>query len=116
MHKLYFIVTTVGLILTSGLLQAGDAQPEMMPRGKIIYDAHCMVCHGAGGRGDGPSVHALIPKPPDFTSPEVKAVLTTEKIVEVTTNGKPGTQMGGWKKRLTPEEIQAIAEYIRTLK
>lgn len=87
-----------------------------LSRGRIIYEAHCFACHGPGGKGDGPSVHALIPKPPDFTDPAIKASLTKEKLAEVIANGKTGTQMIGWKDKLSPEEIQAVVEYVQSLR
>jgi high-affinity iron transporter len=36
-------------------------------RGRLLYAQHgCAVCHGAGGRGDGPSARRLDVPPRDF--------------------------------------------------
>jgi mono/diheme cytochrome c family protein len=32
-------------------------------RGKVIYKEYCSQCHGATGKGDGPAVSGLNPKP-----------------------------------------------------
>lgn len=85
-------------------------------RGKVVYQAHCAVCHGIQGKGDGSTSGALMPKPRDYTNPEVKASLTKESVTAAIRNGVPKTQMEGWEKRLAPEDIQAVMEYILSLR
>ena len=53
---------------------AGRAQE---PRGKAVYEKHCVECHGTSGRGDGPSATFLVPRPRDFTTGKYK-IRTTE--------------------------------------
>ena len=56
MQKIFLIILAAGVLaLVAGGLYAGDMQLEIIPRGKIIFEAHCTACHGIGGRGDGPS-------------------------------------------------------------
>jgi mono/diheme cytochrome c family protein len=43
------------------------AQPKV-DLGKREYDGKCAVCHGAGGKGDGPYAQQLKTKPPDLTT------------------------------------------------
>jgi mono/diheme cytochrome c family protein len=43
--------------------------PETAPNGRRLYAIYCSVCHGVGGRGDGP-VAPLFMTPPDITSEE----------------------------------------------
>ena len=37
--------------------------PESLARGREMYDTHCIVCHGAQGRGDGPVGQKFVPQP-----------------------------------------------------
>src|SRR5688572_1369348 len=37
-------------------------------RGKQVYDANCVQCHGATGQGDGYGAPFLVPAPRDFTA------------------------------------------------
>ena len=103
-------------MLASGLVQAGDIQSDPTSRGKILYEAHCQVCHGPGGKGDGPSSHALVPAAPDFTDPVVKEALTKSRITDVIANGKPKTQMEAWKDKLTADDTQEVMEYIQSFR
>ena len=46
----------------------GSAQMKGDPKaGKAKYDANCIGCHGATGKGDGAAAAALNPKPQDHT-------------------------------------------------
>lgn len=41
--------------------------PELVEKGKVSFAQNCVVCHGAGGAGDGVAGAALVPKPRNFT-------------------------------------------------
>src|ERR1039458_4627560 len=40
---------------------------DVTPIGQYIYENRCLKCHGATGKGDGPSADLLAVKPADFT-------------------------------------------------
>lgn len=112
MSRVFIVIATVGCLLFSfGLLFAQDEN-----RGRVIFEAHCIVCHGLQGKGDGLSSEALIPKPRDFTDPEVKASLTKDSVMNAILNGKPGTQMEGWKSKLTLQDAHSVMEYLFSLR
>ena len=81
--------------------------------GEELYRNYCAVCHGAEGRGDGPAASSFDPPPPDLTDAERMEQLTDERLLEVLSTGS-GT-MAGFESMLTPEELEAVAEYVRTL-
>ncbi len=37
--------------------------PESLARGREMYETHCIVCHGALGRGNGPVGQKFVPQP-----------------------------------------------------
>ena len=37
--------------------------PESLARGREMYETHCIVCHGAQGRGNGPVGQKFVPQP-----------------------------------------------------
>ena len=46
------------------------ASPEVVEKGKKIYEKNCEKCHGKSGKGDGPDADPDLMSPEDFTDPE----------------------------------------------
>ena len=46
---------------------AARVTPAMLQRGREIYKANCVACHGESGKGDGPGAGVLNPPPRDHT-------------------------------------------------
>lgn len=68
---------------------ASVTQPAspITPQVKTIYQARCLVCHGATGAGDGTGAAALNPKPRDFSDPTWQASVTDDHIKKVIVEG-----------------------------
>jgi len=79
--------------------------------GEALYKRHCSVCHGDRGNGNSRADKNLVPPPRDFNG---AAKLTRETMINVVTNGKPGTAMMGWKSRFSEKEIASAVDYIRS--
>lgn len=75
--------------------------------GKDLYKSNCARCHGDDGTGG---------KGPNLTTEKKQSKWkdSDEKLVNKITNGAFGMPKFG--KKLKPEEIKAIAAYVRTLK
>ena len=74
------------------------------------YKAKCAACHGPDGSGDtvvGKKLGAH-----DFRSPEVQKQ-TDAELADIITKGK--NKMPGYEKSLKPDEIKALAGYVRNL-
>jgi putative heme-binding domain-containing protein len=73
--------------------------------GKRVFDAQCAWCHGAGGDGGmGPSLHGTLRHATDYKS-----------IVDIITNGIPGTDMPSFRSPLTERSIRQAAAYVQAL-
>jgi len=73
--------------------------------GKTLFDAQCAWCHGAGGDGGtGPNLHGRLRHATGYTS-----------IVDIITNGIPGTEMPSFRSPLTAKHIGQIASYVQSL-
>lgn len=93
--------------------------------GEKVYNAFCVTCHGAKGKGDGPAAVALNPKPLDFTVGAFKydvdgngAKGDVEDIKAIVHDGaaKHGGSplMTPWPM-IKPDQLQAVAEYVKSL-
>jgi mono/diheme cytochrome c family protein len=97
--------------------QAAAASPESIANGAALFKRQCVMCHGAAGLGDGPAAKTLKGKLPSLADKTVMSKLTDAQIHEAITNGKK-TEIGNMPalgKRLKPEEITDIVNYVRTL-
>jgi mono/diheme cytochrome c family protein len=100
----------------------GEA-PEMDPAenvetasGEAVYTANCATCHGDGGTGSGPAAVGLEPPPADMTDGQwTTGDGSLGAIRNTIVNGSPGTAMIAWQGTLTESEIQAVAEYVRSM-
>jgi len=56
----------LGILSTSGSAQT-TANPAAVERGRMLFDQHCALCHGKGGKGDGPAASTLNKRPTNVT-------------------------------------------------
>jgi mono/diheme cytochrome c family protein len=98
----------------------GKGVPSGAPLGQRIYAAHCAVCHGPNGHGNGPASPSLRPRPRDFTGGVFKIKSTPdsepptlEDVRRTIKLGMPGSSMPSWVDILGETEIDAVAEYVR---
>jgi cytochrome c oxidase cbb3-type subunit III len=85
------------------------APPVSRAKALEIYHTRCEKCHGPDGHapqaGEGLS----------FADGEWSHGSDLKSVVEVITNGVPETGMNAFTGKLSPEEIQALAKYVRSL-
>lgn len=82
------------------------------PDGRAIFDMHCKKCHGAAGRPSA-AMKKLLPELPVMDA-SFFAQRSDDQIVQVIMTGK-GKNMKPLGDVLKPEEMRAVAKYIRTL-
>ncbi|MEY2816855.1 MAG: hypothetical protein RL275_318 [Chloroflexota bacterium] len=104
------------------------ADETSIARGAQLYQIHCAMCHGAGGKGDGTVAAFLVKKKPaDLTSEVVQAKSDGSWFLTIT-NGIwnpnntlfPEVQFSGQmpplNENLTVRERWDVVNYLRTLK
>jgi len=104
----------LSLTESTGRPQTEEQRPAApLARGRELYQANCVQCHGGGGRGDGPLAAGLRPPPLDLT---VHVPLhSDQELANWITNGVPRTSMPAWGGQFTAEETQAVINYLREL-
>lgn len=79
--------------------------------GEAIFVTRCASCHGETGRGDGAVAAEAGVQVPDFTNPQTSAQYTMQEWIDIIRLGRLENLMPPWQNSLTPEEIEAVAEY-----
>lgn len=88
---------------------------ESITVGEALYQANCLSCHGAQGKGDGPVGLTLNPRPADLTIHTIPGVHSDGQLFSWVSGGFPGSVMPAFGTQLTDEERWHIVNYIRTL-
>jgi mono/diheme cytochrome c family protein len=94
------------------LINPFQSNAEGLQKGKSLYHAHCIVCHGTKGKGDGDSGFGLEMEPGDLTgksSSEEKDGAIYWKIE----TGR--SSMPSFSDRLSSDQIWYLVLYIRDL-
>lgn len=96
--------------------------PERIAAGARVYAAlRCAECHGAEGRGDGPSALTLKTdegiriRPPDLTRGEFKGGSTGRDLFRRIVTGMDGSPMPSYAGQASPDDLWALAQYIQSL-
>jgi mono/diheme cytochrome c family protein len=83
----------------------------------VLFTELCSVCHGVGGRGDGPSAQGLEPKPADFTNCKAMAKDSDEVLFKIIKGGGQSvgrsTVMPSWGDSLSDGQIRDLVKYVR---
>jgi high-affinity iron transporter len=88
--------------------------PELLAKGKKLYEQNCVTCHGPKGDGKGQLGAALKPAPSDFAQPLKKWPNTKgdlQKIFDVISKGIPNSAMVKWDQ-LSEQERWALVYYM----
>lgn len=93
---------------------AADAAPSP---GQRLYAAHCAVCHGDTGDGQGLAARFLYPKPRDFRQGRFRLVRssngapTREDLQDVLLRGMPGSSMPSWA-HLPEQDLNLLVDEV----
>jgi len=89
--------------------------PELLAKGRELFDGNCVTCHGRLGQGDGPAAGTMNPRPRNFTSPDgwtngpwIPAIYKT------LSEGVKGTSMASFDY-LRKRDRMALVHYVQSL-
>lgn len=99
--------------LAAALLALPVSASAEQPDVKAVYLKRCKNCHGEDGRAQTRMGRKHDIK--SFADPEWQRQTTDEEIRKAIADGVPDTKMKGYKDKLKPAEIDALARYVREL-
>jgi len=107
-------LSTAALLLSASLFAQARTTPQRPARpaissaaveGRQVFDAQCAWCHGNEGEGGmGPNLRGSL-----------RHATSLASIVDIVTNGLPGTDMPGFRSPLTERSIRQTAAYVQSL-
>lgn len=86
------------------------ATAEVLEKGRAVYKANCLSCHGESGRGDGPAAKDLEKHPGNLTDPKVQEQSDGALFWKISTGRAPMTAFG---TQLSVEERWQVVHFIR---
>jgi len=84
---------------------------EVLKQGSQVFLQNCAPCHGASGDGKGSAAASLIPEPANFRLKQPDF----DYILQVVSEGIPGTAMPAWNKQISEYDRRAVAHFVRSL-
>jgi len=89
---------------------SGALTADQVARGRAIYEANCVSCHG-DGTGNGPEAPEIMP---DLTAPGYWAAVADETIIRAISAGI-APEMPAFADALSEADILAAVAYVRSL-
>jgi len=89
-----------------------DRSPEVLARGREIFDRMCAVCHGAKGAGDGPVVVHGFPQPPNLLGSHTRSLPDGSVFYKLTYGG---AIMPSYAAQVTRRDRWTAIAYLREL-
>jgi len=117
------VTTGILLIGLAGMTTELPANPPPAYEGMRLFASYCQLCHGPGGKGDGPLARKMNIKPADLTTTVrsrsdtiLKKIISGEGRQTITGRDRHNLisdAMPEWGQVLSDSQIEALIAYLR---
>jgi cytochrome c oxidase cbb3-type subunit 3 len=94
---------------------SADSDDTASVRGRALFETYCVLCHGAGGKGDGRAASLQKVRPSDLT---VSSRSDDYKLQIISNGGAAMSRSDGmppWKTVLTRQQMTDVVAYLRVM-
>ena len=114
------IGSTILAVALGSLAQAADIPAAAVAEGEQVWTTRCSICHGAGGKGDGPAAGPLNPKPRDMTDAKWQTSVDDKHIQTIVVKGGPAVNLSPMMAanpdlESKPDVVKALVAKVRSL-
>ncbi len=98
------------------VIRLSATSPDLIAKGKELFNTNCSSCHGESGQGNGPASATLNPPPRNFVDPSKQIWKNGPKpsnMFVTLQEGIPNTGMASFSI-IPPEDRFAIIQYVQT--
>jgi mono/diheme cytochrome c family protein len=89
------------------------ADEKLITLGLVLYDRHCLQCHGAPGIAPDAVGLGMTPPPPNLVLPGRER--TARELYWTVANGLKMTGMPAWEYRMEEQELWAIVGFLKAM-
>lgn len=82
--------------------------------GQLVYEKHCLRCHGEKLDGTGPDAKDLIVRPTNLQSITSRAKTDWELMITIS-HGAAFTPMHAFRGKLTDQQVMDVLAYVRMM-
>ena len=100
-----------------GLTNPLRSSPEVLSEGRVIYQTHCVSCHGESGEGDGQAAMGLSPSPANLRFMINTPMISDGYLMWTLSEGGTflNTAMPAYGQVLSESERWKVIHFLRTL-
>jgi len=109
------VLFTLSLVISGCERASAPASGANPTAGAALYAAHCALCHGVNGDGQGVRRAFMDPPPANLTLPPWSRKENAARTFAAIRDGVRGTAMPPWPS-LSDEQIADLVAYIQTFK
>ena len=103
-----------GILVLAGTWATAQTLRGDTRNGQMLYEQHCLRCHGQKLDGNGPDSRFLIVAPANLTSLRSRGKTDWELLLAIS-QGVVFSSMHGWQDRLAQDQMQDVLSYIRMM-
>ena len=101
---------TTAAVLALALTACGGGEAEQVSEGQVLFEAHCVDCHGERALGDGPMAERLPIAPPSLL--EHLGHHPIKQLIQLIRSGVPPAMPPA---ALTDDQVRLVIDYAWTL-